>query len=80
MDTSAHTELPFDGEAPDELCCPITLALLSLLKEQPLTGRQAVHALLEAQGIEANEAAVNGGLGILQQWQQQGLVLGAATC
>ena len=59
---------------------PITLALLSLLKEQPLTGRQAVHALLEAQGIEANEAAVNGGLGILQQWQQQGLVLGAATC
>ena len=26
MDTNAHAELPFD-EAPDELCCPITLAL-----------------------------------------------------
>ncbi len=56
---------------------PITLALLGLLQEQPLTGRQAVHALLEAQGIAASGAAVNGGLGILQQWQQQGLVLGA---
>jgi hypothetical protein len=33
--------------------------------------------LLEAQGIAASDAAVNGGLGILQQWQQQGLVLGA---
>jgi len=26
VDTNAHAELPFD-EAPDELCCPITLAL-----------------------------------------------------
>ena len=58
---------------------PITLALLGLLKEQPLTGRQAVYALLEAQGMEPVEAAVNGGLAILQQWKQQGLVLGVAT-
>ena len=26
VDTNAHAELPFD-EAPDELCCPITLAM-----------------------------------------------------
>ena len=26
VDTNAHAQLPFD-EAPDELCCPITLAL-----------------------------------------------------
>ncbi len=58
---------------------PITLALLSLLKEQPLTGRQAVYGLLEAQGIAASEAAVQGGVSILSQWKAQGLILGTLT-
>lgn len=60
---------------------PFTLQLLALLKEQALSGYDAVCTLLQQAGISVSEAAVAGGMAILQQWAGQGLITGvqAAT-
>ena len=55
---------------------PFTLQLLALLKEQTLSGYDAVCTLLQQAGISVSEAAVAGGMAILQQWAGQGLITG----
>ncbi len=57
---------------------PFTLSLLALVSANPdrLTGLQLVETLLQASGMEASDAAMAGGCQILQQWHQQGILLG----
>lgn len=55
---------------------PFTLQLLALLKEQTLSGYDAVCTLLQQSGMNAGDAAVDGGMSILQQWATQGLITG----
>lgn len=54
----------------------ITIQLLALCLQQELKGKMLVEQLLLSQGLELTEAAVSGGLSILDNWQQQGLILG----
>ncbi|MCD8521569.1 MAG: putative DNA-binding domain-containing protein [Saccharospirillaceae bacterium] len=55
---------------------PFTLQLLALLKEQTLSGYDAVCMLLQQAGMTAGDAAIDGGMTILQQWAAQGLIAG----
>jgi len=55
---------------------PFTLQLLALLKEQRLNGHDAVCHLLQQAGIECTAAALNGGMAILAQWSELGLIAG----
>lgn len=54
----------------------MTIHLLIKLKSEELTGLQAVEQLLQESGMELSEVAVQGGLSILEEWRQQGLILG----
>jgi hypothetical protein len=47
-----------------------------LLKEQRFNGHDAVCHLLQQAGIECTAAALNGGMAILAQWSEQGLIAG----
>ena len=58
---------------------PFTMQLLALLKEGRYSGHQCIEALLEANGYAGNEAAYQGGVAILNQWQSLGIILGAAA-
>lgn len=58
-----------------------TLQLLALLKEQTLTernltGQALLNNLLRQSGLENNEAAYQGGVAILKQWQVLGIIIG----
>jgi|AZIK01.1.fsa_nt_gi hypothetical protein len=56
---------------------PLTLGLLVILQDEELTGKDAVVALLNQAGMALTDMALQGGLQILEQWQEQGLLLGA---
>ncbi|MFK4752113.1 HvfC family RiPP maturation protein [Oceanobacter antarcticus] len=58
---------------------PLTLGLLALLVQNPdqLTGRQIVKALLDTQGLADSPVALEGGLHMLRQWHQQGVLVGS---
>ncbi|MEQ3634037.1 putative DNA-binding domain-containing protein [Thalassolituus sp.] len=56
---------------------PFTLGLLVILQDEELTGQDAVIALLNQAGMGLSDTALQGGLQILEQWQEQGLLLGA---
>ncbi|ASP39710.1 DUF2063 domain-containing protein [Bacterioplanes sanyensis] len=58
---------------------PLTLGLLAQLQEQSCSGSEAVAKVLAASGQALSDSALAGGLAILQQWQQQGLILGASV-
>lgn len=58
-----------------------TLQLLALLKQQALagldlTGQELLNQLLRQSGLENSEAAYQGGVAILKQWQVLGIILG----
>jgi hypothetical protein len=55
----------------------LTLGLLVILQDEELTGKDAVVALLNQAGMALTDMALQGGLQILEQWQEQGLLLGA---
>lgn len=57
----------------------MTIHLLIKLKSEELSGLQAVEKLLQENGMELSEVAVQGGLSILEEWRQQGLILGGRT-
>jgi len=50
--------------------------LLIKLNKQELTGQQVVQQLLQESGVAASDVALQGGLTILEEWRQQGLILG----
>lgn len=54
----------------------MTLQLQIILQQQELTGTQAVEQLLQQSGMAVTEVALQGGLTILEEWRQQGLILG----
>ena len=56
---------------------PFTLQLLALLKEGGRTGEEVLNLLLRQNNLEGHEAAYSGGVGILDQWLQQGIIWGA---
>lgn len=60
----------------------MTIHLLIKLRQQELSGLAAVEQLLQESGIEPNDVAIQGGLSILEEWRQQGLILGGqlAAC
>lgn len=58
---------------------PFTLQLLALLKEGTRSGEEAIKHLLASHGFAGNEAAWQGGVSTLQQWQSLGIILGAAS-
>lgn len=60
---------------------PFTLQLLALLKQegckqQELTTEQLLLALLQQSGLEGNQAAYQGGIEILNYWQELGIIVG----
>lgn len=55
---------------------PFTLQLLILVKQQDLTGEQLLNSLLVQAGLENNQAAYQGGIETLKQWQDSGIILG----
>ena len=54
----------------------MTIHLLIKLNSLELTGFQAVEQLLQESGMAVTEVALQGGLSILEEWRQQGLILG----
>jgi len=54
----------------------MTIHLLIKLNKQELTGLQAVQQLLQESGVAVSDVALQGGLTILEEWRQQGLILG----
>jgi len=54
----------------------MTIQLMMLLRSQELTGITAVEQLLRENQLALTDVAIQGGLAILEQWRQQGLVLG----
>lgn len=55
---------------------PFTLQLLVLLKEGGRTGEEALNILLRHNNLEGQQAAYEGGVEILDQWLQQGIIWG----
>ncbi|GGY40775.1 DUF2063 domain-containing protein [Bacterioplanes sanyensis] len=55
---------------------PMTLALLAQLQQSPQSGLVCVKAVLTAAGQKHTDAALHGGLQILQQWHREGLIIG----
>ena len=60
-------------------CNPFTLQLLALLKQGGRSGHECLEVLLAANGYTGNEAAYQGGLDTLNQWQSLGIILGVAA-
>jgi hypothetical protein len=56
---------------------PFTLQLLSLLKEQRLSGKKSINTLLKQAGFEGNQAAYQGGIDTLKQWFELELIVGS---
>ncbi|KZZ46947.1 hypothetical protein A3759_06280 [Thalassolituus sp. HI0120] len=57
----------------------MTIHLLIKLKSAELTGLQAVEQLLLENDLERSPVALQGGLSILEEWRQQGLILGGSV-
>ena len=55
---------------------PFTLQLLALLKEGGRTGDEALNLLLNKNNLDGQQAAYQGGVEILEQWLQQGIIWG----
>lgn len=53
-----------------------TLQLLALLKEGGRTGDEALNLLLHKNNLDGQQAAYQGGVEILEQWLQQGIIWG----
>lgn len=55
---------------------PFTLNLLELLKKNTLKGELLLKQLLLQSGLSDNKAAYQGGIEILKQWQDLGIIVG----
>lgn len=56
---------------------PFTLQLLAIFKQSELTGLEALALLLNNSGLAHNEAAQQGGLDTLNQWQNLEIIIGS---
>lgn len=57
---------------------PFTLQLLILLKEGGRTGEETLKLLLEQNGLEGEQAAYEGGIQTLIQWEALGIIWGCS--